>query len=102
MKNELIILGATTMGSLFSGFITHLITKRKYNQEVKSDEITNLASSLDIYKNLVQDLSDRLNSVDLQVDTLRNDVLRLHKENLELKKENESLRKMVESFHSGV
>ena len=61
---DVIITGAVgIVTSIVSGTVSWLTAKKKYNAEVDSTLIQNLQSSLEFYKNLVDDNTRRLEDV---------------------------------------
>lgn len=82
----------------FGSVIAHYLTKRKYNTEVKGAEITNESSAIQIWKELVTELENRVNKLDDELSKLRGEVLTLHKENMELKKENIYLKNEIDKL----
>ena len=65
IKMDPIILTAlcTTIGSAVTGFVTFLLTKKKYNIEVDNTYIQNMQKSLEFYEKLSDDNSKRLTAV---------------------------------------
>ncbi len=82
----------------FGSVITHYITKKKFNTEVRGVEIVNENSAIQIWKDLVMELETRVNKMDEELNKLRSDVLTLHKENIELKKENLNLKNEIQKL----
>lgn len=58
----LITAGIGAFTTFFSGFVTWLFSKKKYNAEVDSTTIKNLSSSVDVYKAIVKDLENKIDS----------------------------------------
>lgn len=52
------LIGPATITSI----ITYFLTKKKYNAEVKTDEIENLKRTLEFYQKFIQDSDSRLES----------------------------------------
>ena len=73
------------LGSSFiSGIVTFFLTKRKYNGEVKEQDIKNMDSKLKFYEALCDDMNNRLNIIINQnkelsekVTVLQNEVIML-------------------------
>lgn len=56
-----LIAGIVTLGTnLATGIVTWLLTRRKYNTEVDSNEIENLKKSLEFYEDIVRDNNRKL------------------------------------------
>lgn len=56
-----LITGIVTLGTnLVTGIVTWLLTRRKYNIEVDSNEIENLKKSLEFYEDIVKDNNRKL------------------------------------------
>lgn len=82
--SELIIAGVGIIGTVVTGWTTHYFTRKKYNTEVDAGVITNLEHSLDFYRKLVDDNTERLNKVIERNKELEEEVQELRKQVLEL------------------
>lgn len=71
----------TFIGSFASWFFT----KKKYNSEVRTNEIDNMQKSLEFYHNLSDDTNQRLEKMQEQNNSLEAQVASLKVENSELK-----------------
>lgn len=76
----------TTAGaSIVTGFSTWIFTRRKYNQEVASENIKNLQESLDFYVKLSDDNNRRLGEILERNNQLEKQIIEVRKENFDLK-----------------
>lgn len=73
----LITAGIGAFTTFFSGFVTWLFSKKKYNAEVDSTTIKNLSSSVDVYKAIVKDLENKIDSYIEVSEKNRIEVIRL-------------------------
>ena len=89
MSTEIIMAFVTLICSTVSGWVTFVITKRKYNTEVESQQIRNLSDAFDAYKKMSE---DTLESQKTQMENTIN----MHSRKIEeLQKENQALRQQV-------
>lgn len=56
-----------TISTIFSAYISHIVTKRKYNAEVDNTQIHNMSDALTFYKDLCDDNRERLNVLSLTI-----------------------------------
>lgn len=73
----LITAGIGTVTTFCSSFFTFLFSKKKYNAEVNSTQISNMQASLDIYQDMVKDLGKKLDLYSKIVDKNKAEVMRL-------------------------
>lgn len=73
----LITAGIGTLTTFCSALFTFLFTRRKYNAEVDSTQISNMKASLDIYQDMVKDLGRKLDLYSKIVDKNKSEVIRL-------------------------
>lgn len=73
----LITAGIGTVTTFCSAFFTFLFSKKKYNAEVDSTQISNMKASLDIYQDMVKDLGKKLDLYSKIVDKNKAEVMRL-------------------------
>lgn len=73
----LITAGIGTLTTFCSALFTFLFTRRKYNAEVDSTQISNMKASLDIYQDMVKDLGRKLDLYSKIVDKNKAEVMRL-------------------------
>lgn len=78
MTTEIIIACVGVASSVISAFVTHVLTKKKYNSEVDNNLIQNMRESLEFYKQLSDDNKNRLEEV-----LKRNELLEKRNEKLE-------------------
>ncbi|AUS04394.1 hypothetical protein [Pseudotamlana carrageenivorans] len=66
--NQTIITYITAIGgsTLLSSFVTHFITKRKYNIEADGIEIRNLKESIGAYQEIISDLRKHVDYLEKQ------------------------------------
>ena len=60
MSNEIIIIIGGIVTNVVTGFSSWFYTRRKYNGEVKANDISNMQDSLEFYKKLSDDNKERL------------------------------------------
>ena len=86
---------ATLVGlfcTTISSFITFILTRRKYNTEVDSQQIENMSKSFDLYKRTMEEtLSSQKKMMEATING-QNEKIAL------LQKENESLRQQIQLF----
>ena len=73
----LITAGIGIVTTFCSALFTFLFTRRKYNAEVDSTQISNMKASLDIYQDMVKDLGRKLDLYSKIVDKNKSEVIRL-------------------------
>ena len=73
----LITAGIGIVTTFCSALFTFLFTRRKYNAEVDSTQISNMKASLDIYQDMVKDLGRKLDLYSKIVDKNKAEVMRL-------------------------
>ena len=76
---------STLLISSVSSVITYFIGLRKSRKEIESITLINLEKSLEIYKSMIDDLTGRINQLNIQVKTLNDKVDELMEENYKLK-----------------
>lgn len=69
--------GVAIVTALISSITTFLITKKKYNSEVDSNVIANMTHSLDFYMTLADDNKSRLEELTKRNDSLEKEVQEL-------------------------
>lgn len=84
MSNEIIIALIGVFASVVSGWVSWFFTRKKYNSEVDSTVINNLKEALNVYKDISDDNTRRLNEalerniqLEEEVRGLRNQVFEL-------------------------
>ena len=73
----LITAGIGIVTTFCSALFTFLFSKKKYNAEVDSTQISNMQASLDIYQDMVKDLVKKLELYSKIVDKNKAEVMRL-------------------------
>ena len=66
MSNEILIGFIGVVTTFLSGFTSWFFTRKKYNSEVDSTVISNLREALNVYKDISDDNTRRLNEALLQ------------------------------------
>lgn len=56
-----------TLSTIVSAYVSHIVTKRKYNAEVDNSQIHNMSEALTFYKDLCDDNRERLNVLSLTI-----------------------------------
>ena len=56
-----------TLSTIMSAYLSHIITKRRYNAEVDNQQIRNMSDALIFYKDLCDDNKERLNVLSLTI-----------------------------------
>lgn len=84
MTSEVIIAIIGVISSVVSSFVTHVVTKRKYNVEVDASVIQNLEDSLDLYKKICDDNNQRLEEYKRENQELRDRVNELQNQVMKL------------------
>lgn len=79
----LIVTNAVVLG--ITNFITFFFTRKKYNSEVKSTDLENISKTIGIYKEMVDDLSERISKLNQRLVEMETTIEELKKENEELK-----------------
>lgn len=95
MTEILITGGVGIVSTIISGWASWIFARKKYNSEVDGNLIENMQKSLEFYKNLSDDNSQRLDKALEDNAHLRADVEELLKENKQLKKEIDILKDQV-------
>ena len=93
----------TTLVGLFcttvSSIVTFILTRRKYNTEVDSQQIENMEKSFDAYKKMMEETLDaQKRLMETTVNGLNNKIDTLEKENAFLRQQVDSLRTQMIQF----
>jgi gas vesicle protein len=83
MNFDDIIVPSLTGG--IASFITWLIGRKKENVEVQSSEITNTQEAIKIWREMAEDMSNKVKDLSDKVDLLTQEVYNLRLENSDLK-----------------
>ena len=81
MKEQLIAI----VTLILSNGVTWFFSRKKYKEEVQSQEILNLNSTFEFYKTIISDLERRVKDMSEKIDTLERIINKLEVENRELK-----------------
>lgn len=74
-----------SLTAFFGAFVTWLFGRKKENVEVQGTEITNTQEAIKIWREMAQDMSDKVKELSDKVDTLTKEVHALRTENTDLK-----------------
>lgn len=74
-----------SLTAFFAALITWLFGRKKENVEVQGTEITNTQEAIKIWREMAQDMSDKVKELSDKVDTLTLEVHNLRNENADLK-----------------
>lgn len=71
----------------FSAIVAWFVSKKKYKAEVHTNELENVEKSISIYREMVEDLSERVNLLSIGLKELReeNEMLIVENRSLSLK-----------------
>ena len=99
MTSEIIITLVGLFCTTVSSIVTFILTRRKYNTEVDSQQIENMEKSFDAYKKMMEEtLEAQKKLMETTVNGLNNKVETLEKENDFLRKQVDSLRTQMIQF----
>ena len=70
-----------------SNAVTWFFTRRKYQEEVASQEILNLNSTFEFYKRIISDLEVRVTELNTKLNKMEEEIVSLRAENDELKRQ---------------
>lgn len=102
MASEIIIALVGLFCTTVSGVVTFMLTKRKYNTEVESQQITNSREAFQLYKDTMEENLKLQKSAMEQVIVTQNEkIAALQKENDELRKQVEHLQMQIFEFMKG-
>lgn len=86
MGTTIITALVTLFCSTVSGIVTFILTRKKYNTEVDSQQIQNMGSSFDIYKKMMEEsLSSQKSTLEAVIEGQNQKIDSLQKENDSLK-----------------
>ena len=98
MTPTLISAGVGIFTTITSGWVTYLLTRKKYHSEVDNNLITNMQESLEFYTKLSDDNSKRLQEILADYDKLRDQFEAVLTENNSLRIEVVKLRTQISSL----
>lgn len=74
-----------TLSTIVSAYISHIITKRRYNAEVDNTQIHNMSDALTFYKDLCDDNRERLNILSLTIKDQESEIKQIKLDMLKLR-----------------
>ena len=99
MASEIIIALVGLFCTTVSSIVTFILTRRKYNTEVDSQQIENMEKSFDAYKKMMEETLDaQKRLMETTVNGLNNKIDTLEKENTFLRQQVDSLRTQMIQF----
>jgi predicted nuclease with TOPRIM domain len=99
MASEIIITLVGLFCTTVSSIVTFILTRRKYNTEVDSQQIENMEKSFDAYKKMMEETLDaQKRLMETTVNGLNNKIEILEKENAFLRQQVDSLRDQMIQF----
>ena len=99
MASEVIITLVGLFCTTVSSIVTFILTRRKYNTEVDSQQIENMEKSFDAYKKMMEETLDaQKRLMETTVNGLNNKIETLEKENTFLRQQVDSLRAQMIQF----
>lgn len=99
MASEIVITLVGLFCTTVSSIVTFILTRRKYNTEVDSQQIENMEKSFDAYKKMMEEtLEAQKKLMETTVNGLNNKVENLEKENAFLRQQVDSLRTQMIQF----
>ena len=99
MGSEIVIALVGLFCTTVSSIVTFILTRRKYNTEVDSQQIENMEKSFDAYKKMMEEtLEAQKKLMETTVNGLNNKVDTLEKENAFLRQQVDSLRTQMIQF----
>lgn len=76
-----------TLSTIISAYISHILTKRRYNAEVDNTQIHNMSDALTFYKDLCDDNRERLNVLSLTIKDQENEIKQIKIDMIKLQKQ---------------
>jgi len=99
MASEVVITLVGLFCTTVSSIVTFILTRRKYNTEVDSQQIENMEKSFDAYKKMMEETLDaQKRLMETTVNGLNNKIETLEKENTFLRQQVDSLRAQMIQF----
>lgn len=112
MAQEIIITLTGLFCTVVSGVVTFLLTKRKYNVEVDSNQIDNVSKSFDLYKKMMEEtLESQKRATEATINAQNEKIVALQKDYDTLKEQYNKLQEQMISilmgsnthkFHGGI
>lgn len=100
--NELIVGGIGIVTTITSGWVSYFFTRKKYNTEVRSNEIENVRNMLNFYKDLSEDNKQRLHEALEENKELRREVDALREQNRSLQVQLNNLSNRIDRFQQSL
>jgi chaperonin cofactor prefoldin len=102
MASEIIIALVGLFCTTASSIVTFILTRKKYNTEVDSQQIDNMSKSFDLYKKAMKEALDAQKmAMETTVSSLNSKIATLEKENEFLRKQVDELRNQLIQFLGG-
>ena len=99
MASEVVVTLVGLFCTTVSSIVTFILTRRKYNTEVDSQQIENMEKSFDAYKKMMEETLDaQKRLMETTVNGLNNKIETLEKENTFLRQQVDSLRAQMIQF----
>lgn len=99
MASEVVIALVGLFCTTVSSIVTFILTRRKYNTEVDSQQIENMEKSFDAYKKMMEETLDaQKRLMETTVNGMNNEIETLKKENVFLRQQVDSLRAQMIQF----
>lgn len=76
-----------TLSTIISAYISHILTKRRYNAEVDNTQIHNMSDALTFYKDLCDDNRSRLNVLSLTIKEQEAEIKQIKLDMIKLQKQ---------------
>ena len=76
-----------TLSTIISAYISHILTKRRYNAEVDNTQIHNMSDALIFYKDLCDDNRERLNVLSLTIKEQEAEIKQIKLDMIKLQKQ---------------
>lgn len=76
-----------TLSTIISAYISHILTKRRYNAEVDNTQIHNMSDALTFYKDLCDDNRERLNVLSLTIKEQEGEIKQIKLDMIKLQKQ---------------
>ena len=96
MASEILTTVIGLLCTIISSVVTFILTKRKYNTEVDSQQIKNMNDSFEVYKKMMEEtLDSQKKMMEATINSQNTTIDSQNKKIDDLQKENESLRQQV-------
>lgn len=99
MASEIVSALVGLFCTVVSGVVTFILTKRKYNTEVESQQIRNMTEAFDIYKRTMEEaLNSQKKQMEETIDSQNKKIETLQKENDSLRNQVSQLQMQLINF----